>query len=181
MDETLREQIAVFRYGVISALVNQPLAVREKEKRLEDIAAKQWVIPGSQRTRIGRSTARDWLVLYQTFGFDGLKPGQRRDAGRARAIPEPIQELLLALRAERPAASIDSLIRALRLAGHLEPATRLSRSTVQRFFAAQGQPKAEAASAEPDPLAFTYPHVNDLWTSDLMHGPRLLLPGRSQA
>jgi hypothetical protein len=27
-------------------------------------------------------------------------------------------------------------------------------------------------------VAFTYPHVNDLWTSDVMHGPRLLAPGR---
>ena len=27
-------------------------------------------------------------------------------------------------------------------------------------------------------MAFTFPHVNDLWTSDLMHGPRLLVPGR---
>lgn len=26
-------------------------------------------------------------------------------------------------------------------------------------------------------MAFTHPHVNDLWTSDLMHGPRLLTPG----
>jgi hypothetical protein len=49
---------------------------------------------------------------------------------------------------------------------------------VHRFFAAQAAPAQEASSGEPDAVAFTFPHVNDLWTSDLMHGPRLLVPGR---
>ena len=178
MDETQREQIALFRYGVISELVSRPLAPREKEKLLAAIAAKTWVLPGSRRTQIGRTTVRDWIVLYQRHGFDGLKPGQRADVGKPRAIPEPAQELLLALRAERPGASIDSLIRAVQLSGRVEPTLRLSRSSVHRFFAAQAPAAPAAVQSEPDALAFTYPHVNDLWTSDLMHGPRLLVPGR---
>ena len=178
MDEDLKEKIALFRYSVIDELVGQPPAPREKEKQLCAIAAKQWSIPGSQRTRIGRSTVRDWIELYQTHGFDGLKPGRRADAGRSRAIPEPVQDLLLKLRAERPDASIDSLIRAVQLCGRFAPDLRLSRSSVHRFFAAQAEPEKAASTAEPDAVAFTYPHVNDLWTSDLMHGPRLLVPGR---
>ena len=178
MDETLREQIALFRYGVIAELIGRPPAPREKEAHLYAIAARQWTIPGSQRTRIGRTTVRDWIELYQTHGFEGLKPGPRADAGRSRAIPEEVQELLLKLRAERPDASLDSLIRAVHLSGRFAPTLRLSRSSVHRLFAAQGAPAPEASSTEPDALAFTYPHVNDLWTSDLMHGPRLLVPGR---
>lgn len=178
MDETQREEIALFRYGVIAGLVGCVLAPREKEKLLSDIAAKEWTIPGSRRTRIGRSTVRDWIELYQTHGFEGLKPGPRADAGRSRTIPEPVQELLLKLRAERPQASLDSLIRALHLSGRVAPGLRLSRSSVHRFLVAQAAPAKPAASAEPDALAFTHPHVNDLWTSDLMHGPRLLVPGR---
>lgn len=178
MDETQREQIALFRHGVIAELVSRPLAPREKEKLLCAIAHKTWTIPGSRRTRIGRSTVRDWIELYRTHGFEGLKPGQRADTGRSRAIPEEIQELLLQLRAERPDASLDSLIRALHLSGRAAPSLRLSRSSVHRFFASQAPPARPAGGAEPDAQAFTYPHVNDLWTSDLMHGPRLLVPGR---
>jgi transposase InsO family protein len=175
MDEDLREKIALFRYGVIAELVGRPPAPREKEKLLCAIAAKEWSVPGSRRSRIGRTTVRDWIVLYQTHGFDGLKPGPRCDAGRSRAIPEQVQELLLKLRAERPGASIDSLIRVVHLSGC---AARLSRSSVHRFFASQAAPAQGASTAEPDAVAFTFPHVNDLWTSDLMHGPRLLVPGR---
>jgi transposase InsO family protein len=179
MDETLREKIALFRHGVISELVSRPLAPREKEKLLSAIAAKSWTVPGSQRTQIGRTTVRDWIELYQRYGFDGLKPSPRADTGKPRAIPEPVQELLLALRAERPGASLDSLIRAVTLAGKVDKTVRLSRSSVHRFFASQASAAPAAASGgEPDALAFTHPHVNDLWTSDLMHGPRLLVPGR---
>jgi transposase InsO family protein len=181
MDETQREQIALFRYGVISELVSRPLAPREKETLLAAITAKDWALPGSPRSRIGRTTVRDWMELYRNHGFEGLKPGRRADAGRPRAIPQEAQELLLALRAERPGASLDSLIRAVQLSSRIEPTVRLSRSSVHRFFAAQGPPAPVASTGEPDALAFTYPHVNDLWTSDLMHGPRLLVPGRRDA
>jgi putative transposase len=181
MDETLREQIALFRYGVISELVSRLLAPREKETLLAAIAAKEWALPGSPRSRIGRTTVRDWMELYRNHGFEGLKPGRRADAGRPRAIPPGAQDLLLALRAERPGASLDSLIRAVQLSGRIEPAVRLSRSSVHRFFAAQAPAATVASTGEPDALAFTYPHVNDLWTSDLMHGPRLLVPGRRDA
>jgi putative transposase len=61
MDETLREQIALFRYGVIAELISRPLAPREKEKLLGAIAERQWDVPGSQRTRIGRTTVRNWI------------------------------------------------------------------------------------------------------------------------
>ncbi|HEY0557745.1 MAG TPA: DDE-type integrase/transposase/recombinase [Thermoanaerobaculia bacterium] len=178
MEETLREQIALFRYGVIAELVGRPPAPREKEKLLCTLAEREWDIPGSSRRRIGHTTVRDWIVLYQTHGFEGLKPGLRADAGRSRAIPEEVQELLLKLRAERPGASIDSLIRAVQLSGRFAPTLRLSRSSVHRFLAAQAAPAQGAATGEPDAAAFTYPHVNDLWTSDLMYGPRLLVPGR---
>ena len=182
MQESLREQIALFRYGVISELVSRPLAPGEKEQLLTQLAARTWTIPGTHRTHLGRSTAREWAEQYKTLGFDGLKPSPRADAGRTRALPDTVQDLLLALRAERPRASLDSLVQAVRLSGRVDPALRLSRSTVARFFAAQG-PKIlpAAATTEPDAVAFTFPHANDLWTSDILHGPRLLLPGRRDA
>jgi len=108
MKKTWREQIALFRYGVISDLVSGPLAPGEKEQLLGKIAAKQWQIPGTERTHIGRSTVRDWIAQYEALGFEGLQPAQRRDAGRARALPEKVQQLLLQLRLERPKASVRS-------------------------------------------------------------------------
>ena len=178
MDEKQCEEMALFRYGVIGELVSRPLAPGEKQKVLERLVQQEWRIPGSTRTRIGLSTIREWVELYRGMGFDGLKPLPRSDAGSSRAIPEDVADLLLALRKERPKASVESLVRAARLAGKVPADARLRRTTVYRLLARHGAASAAVPSAEADAVAFTHPHVNDLWTSDLMHGPRLEVPGR---
>lgn len=179
MDDDLSERIAVFRYGVIRDLVAGELAPGEKERKLAEIAGREWQIPGSRRSRVARSTAREWVESYQAAGFAGLKPVERSDKGSSRAIPEGLQDLLLALRAERPRASVRSLIRAVRLAGKVGPEVSLAPTTVYRFLAAHGAPvAAEDKGGEPDAVAFSFPHANDLWVADVMHGPALLAPGR---
>lgn len=177
MDETLREHVALFRYGVISELVTRTLAPGEKETLLTAIAGKDWTIPGSGRTHVGRSTARDWVGLYEQHGFDALKPAVRSDAGTSHVIPDEVQDHLIALRKERPSASVESVMKAITLAGKVPEGTKLRRSTVYRLLS-QVSSAPPAPSGEPDALTFTYPNANDLWTSDLMHGPRLLVPGR---
>ena len=178
MEESQREKMALFRYGVIRDLISRPLGPGEKEHLLLEIASREWSIPGSSRRQIGRSTARDWLTLYELHGFEGLKPAQRCDVGTSRTLSAPIQELLLELRAARPRASVDSLIRAVQLSQKPGETVRLPRSTIYRFLAAQGQPAPGERTGTPDARAFTYEHSGDLWVADVMHGPRLLVPGR---
>jgi len=178
MDEQQRERIALFRFGAIAELVNGPLAPGEKEKLLTRLTQKQWSIPGTSRTTLGRATLRDWAAAYRAMGLEGLKPRPRNDAGTSRAIPEPVVEQLLALRKERPKASLESLVRAMRLSGGIPADLRLAPSTVHRVLAAHGVPSVAPGTPEPDARAFTFPHANDLWTSDVMHGPHLLVPGR---
>ncbi len=178
MDETLREKIALFRYGVISELVSRPLAPGKKERLLEAIAEKEWEIPANSRSKVGRSTARDWMAQFKAMGFDGLKPRPRSDKGSSRAIPDPVQDLLLALRLERPKASVESLIRAARLSGSVDAEVSLAPTTVHRLFAAHSLQPQPAGESQPDAMAFTHPYAGDLWMSDVMHGPRLLVPGR---
>jgi len=178
MDENLTERVALFRYGVIAELVSGPLAPGELERALTRLSEKQWAIPGTHRTHVGRSTIRDWVSAYRAMGLDGLRPVPRSDAGTSRAIPAALQETLLSLRKERPKASVESLSRALRLSGRVPADVRLAPSTVRRVLSAHGAPTVPAGQPEPDARAFTHPHANDLWTSDVLHGPRLLVPGR---
>ena len=179
MDDEEKKQVALFRYGVIRDLVAGPLAPGAKERILTEIANRTWTIPGSSRTRIGRSTVRSWATLYELHGFAGLEPITRSDQGRSRSLPEELQDQLLALRKARPTASVESLIRALELAQKPGVSLRLPRSTVYRFLAAQASPAPDKGST-PDARAFTYEHTNDLWTADVMHGPRLVVPGRRE-
>ncbi|MCP5028749.1 MAG: DDE-type integrase/transposase/recombinase [Actinomycetia bacterium] len=177
MNEKLRDKIALFRYGVISDLVSRVLSPGEKEHLLTQITSQEWEIPATTRHTVGRSTARDWVAQYQALGFDGLKPAMRSDSGRSRALPEAVQELLLKLQRERPEAPVSSLIRAARLSGLVDLEQRMASSTVHRLLAPHRQRSAQEGT-EPDAVAFTHPHTGDLWMSDLMHGPRLQVPGR---
>ncbi len=178
MDDRQCEEVALFRYGVIGELVSRPLAPGETQRVLERLVHQEWRIPGSARTRIGATTIREWVEQYRAMGFDGLKPLPRSDTGMSRVIPEAVVDLLVALRKERPKATVESLVRAARLAGKVPADLPLRRSTVYRLLARHGAAAAAAPSPEADAMAFTHPHVNDLWTSDLMHGPRLEVPGR---
>lgn len=180
MDDELRERIAVFRHGVIRDLVAGPLAPREKERLLAEITQRDWTIPGTSRRKVGRSTARDWMTLYERYGFEGLKPARRGDVGSSRTISAEVQEMLLELRKARPEASTDSLIRAVLLVLGEAAVPRLSRSTVYRFLAANAPRQRHETRGEPDARAFTYEHPGDLWVADVMHGPRLLVKGRRE-
>ncbi len=182
VNERLREEIALFRHGVIRDFVADPLAKGEKQRLLDELAERDWEIPGTRRRTIGRTTLRDWIALHKAMGFEGLKPRRRQDAGTSRAIPDSVADLLLAVKAERPKATVTSVIRALRLSGKVDPDLPLAASTVHRLFAAHGFGRSAKpdASGEPDARAFTHPHAGDLWMSDIMHGPRLQIPGRTK-
>ena len=91
------QSVALFRYGLIADLAQlKPgtgLYARIREK-----AAAEHTIPGTTRTRVAAEMIRDWLKRYRRGGFDALVPRRRADRGRARAIPEPIAELLCSLK-----------------------------------------------------------------------------------
>ena len=75
------EQIALFRYGLISDLVHPAAGdeQRRRYERLRDKAARSYCIPGSRRTHVAVETLRDWLTAYKAGGFDALRPVSRRD------------------------------------------------------------------------------------------------------
>jgi putative transposase len=89
MDKELRERIALFRFGLISNLVNQKGISRgEQELRIRQITSKNWAIPGSPRSSIARSTVLRWVSVYQRSGFrlESLQPQPRKDRGVGRAL-----------------------------------------------------------------------------------------------
>jgi putative transposase len=72
--EAKAEKIALFRYGLIASLVLEPLPRGELTRRAEDIASRQYDIPGSTRTSISVDTLLDWALGYRSGGFEALAP-----------------------------------------------------------------------------------------------------------
>jgi len=80
------EKIALFRYGLIAPLVLESLPRGELTRRAEEIAARQYEIPGSRRMSISVDTLLDWALRYRNGGFEALAPQRRLDRGKSRTI-----------------------------------------------------------------------------------------------
>lgn len=182
-DETRRaeraEQIALFRYGLISDLVHPGDDARRLYERLRDKAAKSYCIPGSRRTRVATETLRDWLTAYKAGGFDALRPKPRADIGRARAIPQAVVDLLVHLKDEHRDWSVAMVIDKAKADSDTSRGTLLPVSTVHRLLSRAGvMGKRPEDPTNKDRRRFGYEHAGELWMSDVMHGPTVVVSGR---
>ncbi|MFQ5515842.1 MAG: DDE-type integrase/transposase/recombinase [Acidimicrobiia bacterium] len=173
MDEKLREQIALFRYGLIADLVHLEPGTGGIYRRLADKARHCYQIPGSSRTRVAVNTMRDWLTSYRAGGFDALKPRARTDSGRTRSLPPEVVDLLVTLKEDQPAWTVRSVIDQARKSPLVADSLALPQSTVHRLLAARGLMQRAAADpgAHKDRRRFAFANAGELWMSDVMHGP----------
>ncbi len=175
------EQIALFRYGLISDLVH-PAAGDEQRRlyeRLRDKAARSYCIPGSRRTHVAVETLRDWLTAYKTGGFDALRPKPRADIGRARAIPQAVADLLVQLKDEHRDWTVAMVIDAAKADSEVAGSTLLPVSTVHRLLSRAGvMGKRPEDPTSKDRRRFGYERAGELWMSDVMHGPAVGVGGR---
>ncbi|MDF1556314.1 MAG: DDE-type integrase/transposase/recombinase [Deferrisomatales bacterium] len=172
MTEELKQQVAVFRFGVIHEFIGSTrLDHGEKEALLRDKCARKWEIPGSTRTRISRNTILRWVRTYLGHGsrLEALCPRGRADTGQSRVIDEETGLALLALRRECPRLPVPELLRLFQerqASAELGP----SLSTAYRFLH-QHNLMVPAGAGPEDRRKFEAELPNDLWQSDVMHGP----------
>ncbi|MDA8134351.1 MAG: DDE-type integrase/transposase/recombinase [Desulfobacteraceae bacterium] len=167
MTEDQKIEIAVFRFGVIGEFVTgAQLDYGEKERLLQDKCARKWMIPHSNRTRLSKSTLLGWIRQYNGK-FESLYPKERSDQGKARVLDDDTISLILKLRIDNPNATVHTLIESLeKITGK-----KHHYSSVYRLLRYRGLINS---SAPEDRRKFEAPNPNDLWQSDVMHGPQIL-------
>lgn len=172
MDEDRKKEIAVFRFGVIHEFVGGAvLDYGEQERLVGDKCARKWQIPYSNRTRISRGAMLSWIKQYKESGgkLESLYPKDRNDQKKSRAIDEHTAENLIALRRSMPQATVPALIKHMEKRRLVSSGTRLKPATVYRFLHSQDLMKPLAG--HPDRRKFEAELPNDLWQSDVLHGP----------
>jgi transposase InsO family protein len=169
------EKIALFRYGLIAPLVLEPLPRGELTRRAEEIAARHYDIPASQRTSVSVDTVLDWALRYRTGGLEALAPKPRQDRGQSRAITPQLADLIERLKRENPHRTGTTLLRELALSsGQNEPA--ISASTLYRFLQQHGLTQRQLL-APPAHKKFEAEFSNQIWQSDMLYGPYVQRPG----
>jgi transposase InsO family protein len=180
-DAERRQQVALFRYGLIADLVQLPLHHRGLYELLRQKAEREYEIPGTLRRHVAAETMRGWLRDYRRGGFDALVPKVRSDLGSARAIPPHVVDLLCELKDADPDLSIPLVIKKAREehVGVITDEIELPVSTVHRLLSRRGlTTKRKDDGTSKDRRRFEYDESNELWMSDVMYGPKLRVGGR---
>jgi len=173
MTENEKQRFAIFRFSVIHEFVGGAVLSRgERRRLLKEKCARKWEIPFSDRTRISRSAILRWVRLYKDSGgqLQSLYPKDRSDHGKSRVIDEETGLNLIHLRLEMPDATVPVLIRIMNERGLSAPGKDLKPTTVYRFLHAQNL-MTPSEGQKPDRRKFEAELPNDIWQSDVMHGP----------
>ncbi len=180
MTEDEKKEVAIFRYSVISDFVNgMDLTRAERQQLMRDKCERKWQIPFSPKTRVSAETIRNWIRLFKDGGLGSLMPKDRSDQGQSRAMDDDTCEALICLRKEMPAATVPHLIEQMNQRKVVTPGTVLNTTTVYRFLH-QHDLMRLIRSNPVDRRKFEAELPNDLWQSDVMHGPKIDVDGRQK-
>ena len=181
MTEDEKKQVGMFRYGVIHDFVSKQLEHGEQARLLREKIEQKWEIPFTSRTSISRGTILGWIERYKDKGckLEALYPEDRSDQGQPRTMDNDTCQGLILLRRELPQTTIPILIEEMHNRGLVSEGTTLNQSNVYRFLHSQGLMEKPRA-AEKDRRKFEAELPNDLWQSDVMHGPRVDADGRQR-
>lgn len=177
------EKIALFRFGVLGDLVHSPKGGRtakdDTDRTLAEIlrekAERDYEIPFSRRTHIAEETIRDWLKAYRKGGFEALWPKGRADVGVARAIPQQLADVLLETKDEHPDWSVRLVIQDAVAKKLVPEGIKLKPTTVHRLLSRHGLMEREEPAGFKDRRRFSFRKAGELWMSDVMHGPAVLV------
>jgi len=101
-----------------------------------------------------------------------LYPKERRDKGKSRALDEETALSLIGLRAQMPSATVAQLITTMTERHLVTAGIELYPSTVYRFLHRHDLMQPGVLRPE-DRRKFEAELPNDLWQSDVMHGPKI--------
>jgi transposase InsO family protein len=182
MDEEKQKRIAVFRVGVIADFVGGIALERgETERLMREKCARRWQIPGSVRSRISESTIKEWVARYKLSGnkLEALYPQGRSDKGKPRAIDQETAMGIVSLRKELREVSLPVLMREARHRKIIQPGMKVTYAAIYRFLQAEGLVDKPSAAPQ-DRRKFEAASPNDLWQSDVMHGPYVEVSGKQK-
>jgi putative transposase len=179
MQEEKKKRIATFRFNVIADLIGDArIEDGEMEQVIKEKTKRSWNIPYSTHTSLSPSTVRRWINAHNSQNGDikSLFPKDRDDKGCSRAIDEETGASLIRLKEEFPKMGVPGLLFEMEKRKLIDSVNDLKLTTVYRFFHQNGG--LEKAPIKVDRRRFEADCSNDLWQSDVMHGPKVNIEGK---
>jgi len=180
-DDEKKLTIATFRFGLISDFViGTKLDYGDKEKLLNEKLSRRYEIPFSERSVISRSTLEKWICDYKKAGYrlDGLYPKERSDKGKVRALSSSIKLAIKELKKEQPHLKLPAIITCLKHKKLIAQDEYVSTTSLYRYLKSENLNSINEDAV--DKRHFEVQHPNEVWQSDVMHGPHVRVEGKSK-
>lgn len=170
--------VALFRLSVLGPLASRDhLARGELKSIIQDLARRDYAIPGTERCRVGEKTLEDWYYRWRREGIEGLVPKARIDQGLSK-LPPAVQQAILAAKEENPLRSLEQIQHLLEASGRVARGV-ISRSALHRFLKQRGLSRPAGSAGLPEEhRRFVAAQANGIWYGDVMHGPSVRIQGR---
>ena len=145
---------------------------------LRELSTRRYMPPGAKTTRtFAPSTLQRWYYRYRANGLAGLRPQSRR-TGHAQALTAEQRDLILAIRAEHPSASVPLILRTLIAEGRVESG-QVTAAAVRRLLSDHGLDRRTLArSGKRERRRWQADRPGRLWHADVCHGPPLIVGER---
>ena len=166
-----KNQIALFRYGLISSLVNNTYEEVSMEDYYRKAASKSYTLNGKE-IKVRASTIKKWYINYKKFGYNGLIPKTRTDLNTSRKLTLDAQQKIINYKKEFPHISGTLIYQKLIEEGYINQAI-VSKSTVLKFI--RDNYLLFGDDGKIDRRAFEMEFANQMWDADTSHGPYLTI------
>ena len=164
---------ALFRLMVLGPLASRgELKHGEVSTIIRELASKAYDIPDARRNYLSAETIKRWYHDWKRGGIDALEPKVRHDKGTTQ-LSGAVQAMLLELKRDNPARSINVIIRCVESSGLISKGS-LARASVHRFLKQQQLSKRWLSNvATIERRSFVAERAGELWQGDVLHGPSI--------
>lgn len=170
----LKNEIALFRYGLIAPVVTNTYTENSKMEYFRIVASKTYIVNGKEE-HFSSTSIKKWYLNYQKDGFNALLPKTRNDWKKSRKLSDEVKEKIKDFKNNYPHITGTLIYNKLVDTGFINP-NNISLGTVLKFIRDNKLLFNETENI--DRRAFVMEHANDCWQADTSHGPYLTINGK---
>lgn len=169
--DELKNTIALFRYGLISPVVNGTYEDKTQMDYFRRISQSKYDLLGKELT-FSVTTIKKWYLLYRNLGYDGLIPKSRADLNTSRKLKKEVQDKIVEYKKTFPHISGTLIYQKLIEEGYINE-NEVSKSTILKFIREHYLLFSDVTKI--DRRAFEMEFANDMWDADTSQGPYLTI------
>ncbi len=166
-----KNDIALFRYGLISSLVNDTYEDKSKEAYFKRMASGTYNL-NDKEIKVGANTIKNWYNNYKKLGYAGLIPKTRTDLNQSRKLTAEAQQKIIDYKKTFPHISGTLIYQKLIEDGYINE-FNVSKATVLKYI--RDNYLLFGDDGKIDRRAFEMEFANQMWDADTSHGPYLTI------